>query len=90
MGLALLFAGAVACDDEEYQTEYMRTKAAFLEAIEGKISALQWWRTAVTLHVNVKNVTSALVSAYSVGEGVPGKSSLEVLPSSLQTLQSGL
>ena len=71
MGLALLFAGAVACDDEEYQTEYMRTKAAFLEAIEGKISALQWWRTAVTLHVNVKNVTSALESAYSVGEGVP-------------------
>ena len=71
IAVALVIGGIASCDDEAYQTEYARTKAAFLEAIEGKISALQWWRTAVTLHVNVKNVTSALVSAYSVGEGVP-------------------
>lgn len=71
MGLALLFAGAFACDDEEYQTEYTRTKAAFLEAIDGKISALQWWRTVVTLHVNVKTTNSTTISAFWIGtEGI--------------------
>ena len=65
---ALVIGGIAACDDEAYQTEYARTKAAFLEAIEGKIGSSQGWRTAVTLHVHVRNAEEALVSAFSIGE----------------------
>ena len=64
VGLVLLLGVVFSCDDETYHTEYERTKAAFLEAIEGKISALQGWRTAVTLRVAVKTNVPTTVSAF--------------------------
>lgn len=68
VGLVLLLGVVFSCDDEAYQTEYARTKAAFLEAIAGKIGSSQGWRTAVTLHVNLRNSEKAVISAFSMGE----------------------
>lgn len=68
IAVALVIGGIASCDDEAYQTEYARTKAAFLEAIAGKIGSSQGWRTAVTLHVNLRNSEKAVISAFSMGE----------------------
>lgn len=68
IAVALVIGGIASCDDEAYQTEYARTKAAFLEAIEGKIGSSQGWRTAVTLHVNLRNSEKAVISAFSMGD----------------------
>lgn len=68
VGLVLLLGVVFSCDDETYHTEYERTKAAFLEAIAGKIGSSQGWRTAVTLHVNLRNSEKAVISAFSMGE----------------------
>lgn len=53
---SLLFI--TACSSEE-ATHYERTTAEFLDSLDADISAQQWWRTAVTLRVNV--VTDAPV-----------------------------
>ena len=47
MGLVL-----ASCSTESLP-ELDRTHSAFLSNIEGKVSPLQWWRTAVPLHINV-------------------------------------
>lgn len=49
MVLVLLLAG---CSKEE-ASEYERTNVNFMEDIGGEISSQQWWRTAVTIKVNV-------------------------------------
>ena len=41
-----------ACNTED-ATEYQRTNAEFLDSLGGNISAQQWWRTSVTLKINV-------------------------------------
>ena len=47
MGLVL-----ASCSTESLP-ELDRTHSAFLSNIEGKVSPLQWWHTAVPLHINV-------------------------------------
>lgn len=42
-----------SCSSDSY-TELERTKATFLEQLGGKISSMQWWRTAIVLNVNVE------------------------------------
>ena len=41
-----------ACSTEE-ASEYERTQAEFLDSLGGNISSRQWWRTAVTLNIDV-------------------------------------
>ena len=44
---------ALAACSPETQTEIDRTEAGFIHDIGGTVSALQWWRTAVMLNINV-------------------------------------
>lgn len=53
MGLALM-----SCSTESLP-ELDRTKADFLNHIDGAVSPLQWWRTAVPLQVNVTTDATA-------------------------------
>lgn len=55
----ILLSLSYSCSTEE-ATEYERTNAAFLDSLGGDISSMQWWRTAVTLKIEV--TTSAPVS----------------------------
>lgn len=43
----------IGCSQEE-ASEYERTNAAFIDSIGGQISPQQWWRTAVTIKINVE------------------------------------
>ena len=52
--LSLLFVISLFCGcNTEEATQYERTNAMFADSVGGAISAQQWWRTAVTLTVNV-------------------------------------
>jgi len=51
--MAMLAPCLSSCSTEAF-TEEERTKGAFMNALGGEISPMQWWRTAVTLKVNVK------------------------------------
>ena len=51
--MAMLAPCLSSCSTEAL-TEAERTKNAFMAALGGEISPMQWWRTAVTLKVNVK------------------------------------
>lgn len=63
--LLFLILLSYSCSTEE-ATEYERTNASFLDSIGGDVSSMQWWRTAVTLKINVTTdapVTLMLVSS---------------------------
>ena len=63
--LLFLILLSYSCSTEE-ATEYERTNAEFLDSLGGDISSMQWWRTAVTLKINVTTdapVTLMLLSA---------------------------
>ena len=49
--VALLICGACSTDDGI--SEYQRTEAAFKQKLGGDVSSVQWWKTAVTLKVNI-------------------------------------
>lgn len=51
--MAILAPCLSSCSTEAL-TEVERTQNAFLGALGGEVSPMQWWRTAVTLKVNVK------------------------------------
>ena len=54
MGMAfVVLMGLTGCGSNEEYSEYERVEASFLNRLEGNISPLQWWKTAVTLKVNV-------------------------------------
>ena len=53
MLLAIAALVGTGCGSEEGYTAYERTEASFLAQLNGEISSLQWWRTAVTLQVKV-------------------------------------
>ena len=65
--LLFLILLSYSCSTEE-ATEYERTNAEFLDSLGGDVSSLQWWRTAVTLKINVTTdapVTLMLLSSQS-------------------------
>lgn len=45
--------GWMGCSSDEGYSAYERMEASFLAQLDGEISAVQWWRTAVTLQVAV-------------------------------------
>ena len=52
------------CSTEE-ATEYERTNAVFLDSLGGDISTMQWWRTTVTIQIDVTTdapITLMLIS----------------------------
>ena len=54
MGMAfVVLMGLTGCGSNEEYSEYERVEASFLNRLEGNISPLQGWKTAVTLKVNV-------------------------------------
>lgn len=55
-----------SCSPEIGYSEFERTEAAFLENLDGKVSPTQWWKTSVTLNVNVK--TSSPVQIWVMSE----------------------
>lgn len=59
---ALVF---VACSKEEGYTENERTEAYFLDKLNGQISPMQWWKTAVTLSINVQTSCEVKIWAMS-------------------------
>lgn len=44
---------ALSSCSTESLTQMERTQASFLQSLNGEVSPMQWWRTAVTLKVNV-------------------------------------
>lgn len=50
---ALAMSWALVSCSTDSLPELNRTKADFLNKIDGKVSPLQWWRTAVPLQVNI-------------------------------------
>lgn len=52
--ITLTFALVIlSCSEENGYSEYERTEVTFLENIGGAISPSQWWKTSVTLKINV-------------------------------------
>lgn len=52
--ISFLFIISLLCGcNTEEATQYERTNAMFIDSLGGNISVEQWWRTAVTLKVNV-------------------------------------
>lgn len=54
----------IGCSTEE-ATEYERTNAVFLDSLGGDISNMQWWRTTVTIQIDVTTdapITLMLIS----------------------------
>ena len=49
-----------SCSTEE-ATELERVNAEFLDSLGGNVSAQQWWRTAVTLKINVTTDDSVIL-----------------------------
>lgn len=43
-----------SCSSEEAYTEYERTTASFYDNVGGNISPAQWWKTSVTVKVDIK------------------------------------
>ena len=43
-----------ACSTDEGYTQYQRLEASFKRDLGGDVSSMQWWKTAVTLKVDVK------------------------------------
>lgn len=65
--LLFLILLSYSCSTEE-ATEYERTNAGFFNGLGEDVSSMQWWRTAVTLRINVTTdapVTLMLLSAES-------------------------
>jgi len=52
LSFVFLISLCCSCSTEE-ATEYERTYSEFIDSLGGNVSAQQWWRTAVTLTVNV-------------------------------------
>lgn len=50
MAASLMLA---ACSTDDGYTEYQRLEASFKNDLGGDVSSLQWWKTTVTLKVNV-------------------------------------
>lgn len=50
---ALLPIGALTACSTETMSEMDRTRTAFIEKVGGYISPMQWWRTAITLNVDL-------------------------------------
>lgn len=51
MAASLMLA---ACSTDDGYTEYQRLEASFKNDLGGDVSSLQWWKTTVTLKVNVE------------------------------------
>lgn len=51
--LAVSLLAMTACDKDDVAGQYERVEASFLDQLEGNISMIQWWKTSVTLRVNV-------------------------------------
>ena len=69
--LSLLFIATLfcACNKEE-ATQYERTSALFVDSLGGNISTGHWWRTSVTLNINVTTDEPVRMWLLSVQENI--------------------
>lgn len=58
-----------SCSTENGYSEFERTEAYFLETLEGYVSPYQWWKTSVTLNVNVKTTEPVKIWVMSAETG---------------------
>lgn len=79
--LCLLFS----CNQEE-ASEYERTNAAFVDSIGGQISPQQWWRTAVTIKVNIETDSPVKLWLLSSEEGATLYDYSEISSSGIVTM----
>lgn len=75
MNKIILFVALVSllvmssCSTENGYSEFERTEAYFLEALDGNVSPNQWWKTSVTLKVTVKTTEPAKIWVMSAETG---------------------
>lgn len=66
--LALLPLLTTSCAKEDGYSELERTQAYFLDKLNGAVSPSQWWKTSVTLHVDVRTWASTNILLMSEDE----------------------